>query len=72
MKLIDFMREQKLTDAAMAALVGSVSAHGIRKVKYGERSPSLSLAIRIENATGGKVTPADLLMDREPAPEAAE
>lgn len=69
MKLIDYMREQKLTDAAMAALVGSVSAHGIRKVKYGERSPSLSLALRIEAATGGAVTPADLLPEHKQTPK---
>lgn len=67
MKLIDYMREHKLGDAAMADRVGDVTSHAIRKLKYGERTPSLRLAARIEEATDGHVRAVDWVRD-DPAP----
>ncbi len=63
MKLINYMRTKKLTDAAMAALVGGIGEHGIKKLKYGERGASLPVAMRIEEVTEGAVTPRDLVAD---------
>jgi DNA-binding transcriptional regulator YdaS (Cro superfamily) len=60
MKLIQYMRAKNLDDAAMAALVGDISEHGIKKIKYGERNPSFAVALRIEAVTKGKVRVADL------------
>ena len=59
MRLIDYMRSENLDDAAMAALVGGITEHGIRKLKYGERGPSIEVAIRIGAATAGQVGLAD-------------
>lgn len=72
MKLIDFMRSENLDDAAMAVRVGGITEHGIRKLKYGERGPSIEVAIRIGNATDGKVGLSDWSKDRMPARPAAE
>ncbi|WP_264045588.1 hypothetical protein [Methylobacterium flocculans] len=55
MRLIDYMRSENLDDAAMAARVGGITEHGIRKLKYGERGPSIEVAIRIGEATAGQV-----------------
>lgn len=49
------MRSQNLDDAAMAERVGGITGHGIRKLKYGERGPSIETAIRIEAVTDGQV-----------------
>jgi DNA-binding XRE family transcriptional regulator len=65
MKLIQYMRAKNLDDAAMAALVGDISEHGIKKIKYGERNPSLSLAVRIEAATKGEVRTSDLVAAKQ-------
>jgi hypothetical protein len=55
MRLIDYMRSKNLDDSAMAERVGGISAHGIRKLKYGERGPSIEVAIRIDEVTAGTV-----------------
>ncbi|GJE79649.1 hypothetical protein CJNNKLLH_0975 [Methylorubrum thiocyanatum] len=49
------MRSKNLDDAAMAERVGGITAHGIRKLKYGERGPSIETAIRINEATNAEV-----------------
>ncbi len=67
MKLLDYMRDHSLSDEAMASLVGGITSHGIRKLKYGERNASLGVATRIETVTKGKVTPADLVKAPVPA-----
>lgn len=67
MRLIDYMRAHALDDVEMARRVGNVTEHGIRKVKYGQRNPSLRLAARIEIATGGAVRPSDLLLAEDAA-----
>lgn len=65
MKLIDYMRTHSLDDEAMAALVGGITSHGIRKLKYHERNPSLEVAIRIEAVTNGQVRALDLMKPDE-------
>ncbi|HJE24948.1 MAG TPA: hypothetical protein K8W01_14930 [Methylorubrum populi] len=55
MKLIDYMRAEKLDDVTMARRVGGITQHCIRKLKYGERGPSLQTAIRIHEVTSGIV-----------------
>ncbi len=55
MRLIDYMRSEHLDDSAMAERVGGITAHGIRKLKYGERGPSIEVAIRIDAVTEGNV-----------------
>lgn len=49
------MRSENLDDVAMAACVGGITEHGIRKLKYGERKPSIEVAIRIHEVTAGSV-----------------
>lgn len=71
MRLIDYMRAEGIDDDAMAERVGDITAHGIRKLKYGERGPSIETAIRINAATDDRVGLRDWA--REPtAPEASE
>lgn len=67
MKLIDYMRQHKLDDAAMAERVGDVTTHAIRKLKYGERTPSLRLAARIEDVTNGHVRAVEWMRDASAA-----
>lgn len=62
MKLRQYMTDRGVSDADMAQLVG-LSAFGIRKLKYGERNPSIDVALRIQDVTGGLVTIADLQKD---------
>jgi hypothetical protein len=65
------MRANDLDDETMADRVGSITSHGIRKLKYGERKPSLAVAIRIEEVTGGAVTASEWIKSNHPSAEAA-
>ena len=69
MKLATYMKEHGLDDATMASLVGGCTEHAVRKWKYGERSPSVTTIVRIEEITAGKVTMRDFL---KVEPEAAQ
>lgn len=72
MKLIDYMKTHNLDDRAMAdRLGGLIGKNGIRKLKYGERNPSLLVATRIEEVTGGKVRAMDLVKGDRPFPTPA-
>ncbi|MCJ2051693.1 hypothetical protein [Methylobacterium sp. J-070] len=71
MRLIDYMRSENLDDIAMAKRVGRITAHGIRKLKYGERGPSIEVAIRIEEVTQGSVGLRDWVRDAAPTEGAA-
>ena len=55
MKLIDYMRREKLDDERMSRLVGDCTAHAVKKWKYGERVPDASRIVRIEKVTNGRV-----------------
>jgi len=71
MKLIEYMRANALDDETMAVRVGSITSHGIRKLKYGERKPSLAVAVRIEAVTEGAV-PASEWIKAEPLAQTDE
>lgn len=62
MKLIDYLRSAEKTVAAFALELGE-SENTIRKIVYGQRQPSLPLAVKIAEATGGAVEAADMLQD---------
>lgn len=67
MKLLDYMRDEKLDDDAMASRLGDCSGHAVKKWKYGERVPSIEVAARIERATEGRVGLRDWVRaDAEP------
>jgi DNA-binding transcriptional regulator YdaS (Cro superfamily) len=59
MKLLDYMRQEGVDDAAMAAAIGDCSDHAVRKWKYGERRPDADRMLRIQEITSGKVTLRD-------------
>jgi hypothetical protein len=71
MKLIDYMRSNDLDDEAMAGRVGIVTAHAIRKLKYGERKPSLAVAVKIEEVTAGAVPAAHWVRETAPSQQVA-
>lgn len=71
MKFIEYMRANQLDDEAMAERVGSITSHGIRKLKYGERKPSLVVAVRIEKVTAGAVPASEWIRSGPSTAEAA-
>jgi len=60
MKLSDFLKQPDKTATDLASAV-KCEVSTITRLARGERSPSLALALRIEEATGGLVKPADLI-----------
>ncbi len=67
MTLNDHLKQRRLTVAEFAASLCETE-NTIRKIVYGQRQPSLPLAVKISTATGGEVSPADLML---PVAEAA-
>lgn len=67
MKLAEYMSTNNLSPEAMASLIGEVTASGVKKWVYGERTPRPDQMRRIAEATDGKVTPNDFVLS-----EAAE
>jgi DNA-binding transcriptional regulator YiaG len=67
MKLADFLDAKGLSDEGFAALVGNVSVWGVRKWRYGQRTPRPREMARIVEVTQGVVTANDFL----PAPAAS-
>jgi predicted transcriptional regulator len=61
MKLIDHLKVAGKTVSAFADEVGEAE-NTIRKIVYGQRQPSLPLAVKIAEATSGAVTESDLLL----------
>ncbi|MDE8344654.1 MAG: hypothetical protein POH28_00560 [Acidocella sp.] len=59
-KLISYLKESKQTYAQFGVQIGR-SASDICRFALGKRVPSLEIALAIEKATGGIVTPAELL-----------
>jgi len=60
MLLKDWMRREALTDSEMAERIGSISLFGVRKLRFRQRGPSIRVAARIEEISGGMVRSADL------------
>jgi DNA-binding transcriptional regulator YdaS (Cro superfamily) len=61
MKLIDHLKATDETVEAFAERLGMAKST-IVKIAYGQRQPSLPLAVRIEDATKGAVTCADMVL----------
>lgn len=61
MRLIDHLKAVDKTVAAFAEQIGE-SENTVRKIVYGQRQPSLPLAVKISAATKGAVTEADLIL----------
>ena len=59
MDLATYLREAGMTASALADAVG-VRVSTITRLRDGSRAASLDLALRIERATNGKVTPKEL------------
>lgn len=62
MKLLDYLKERSETVADFAARIKEPE-NTVRKIVYGQRQPSLPLAIKISDATGGATTPGELLKE---------
>lgn len=60
MLLKDFMRAEGLTDAELADKIGGISSFGVRKLRFRSRGPSIRVAARIEEITGGRVGSSDM------------
>lgn len=69
MKLTEYLSAAGHSATDFAAILGCETSTVTRILK-GERSPSVHLAVKIEEATGGQVTPKDFVSD-EPAPTQA-
>ncbi|KMS57950.1 helix-turn-helix domain-containing protein [Sphingobium cupriresistens] len=63
MRLIDHLKTVDKTVAAFAEQIGE-SENTVRKIVYGQRQPSLPLAVKIAAATKGAVTEADLILSQ--------
>ncbi|MET0364259.1 MAG: helix-turn-helix transcriptional regulator [Sphingobium sp.] len=66
MRLIDHLKTVDKTVAAFAADIGEPETT-VRKIVYGQRQPSLPLAVKIAAATGGNVSEADLMLQQQDA-----
>jgi len=66
MKLLDYLQGEKIPVTEFAARVG-VADNTIRKIVYGQRQPSLPLAVKISAATGGATTPGELVVEARSA-----
>lgn len=66
MKLITYMAERSLSAEQMADTVGDVSASGVRKWMYGERTPRPDQMRRIAAVTERAVTPNDFILEVQP------
>lgn len=62
MRLIDYLKTRNITVAEFAATIGEAE-NTVRKIVYGQRQPSLPLAVKISEATGGETPPSDLIKD---------
>jgi hypothetical protein len=67
MKLLDWMKRQKLTDATLAAALGDgATALSVKKWKYGETLPRPADIVRLEEITAGGVALRDFVPPRPP------
>jgi hypothetical protein len=60
MLLKAWMRDEGLTDREMADCIGDISLFMVRKLRFRERGPSVRVAARIEELSGGQVRARDL------------
>ncbi|GJD73119.1 hypothetical protein [Methylobacterium goesingense] len=60
MLLKDWMRTSEIDDAGLAERIGDISVFGVRKLRFRQRGPSIRVAARIEEISGGMVRAPDL------------
>lgn len=61
MTLLEYIRTSDYTFASFAEKIGETE-NIVRKWAYRQRQPSLPNAIKVEDATGGKVPPRNMLI----------
>ena len=66
MKLAEYLRKNNITHGEFACMVGVQRPH-ITHILNGRKNPSIELAVRIEDATNGKVTLKDLMNPEAPS-----
>ncbi|MGO8242978.1 helix-turn-helix transcriptional regulator [Rhizobium johnstonii] len=64
--LTTWRKSKKLSQAEVAEQLG-VSRWMVNRLEVGERTPSMALANRLNELSGGKVTPNDFLRKQESA-----
>lgn len=69
MKLSQYLETADKNATEFALLIGCDTST-ITRILRGERGPSVHLAVKIEEATGGQVTPRDFVPSQA-APESA-
>lgn len=62
MKLQDYLKERRETVADFSARISEPETT-IRKIVYGQRQPSLPLAVKISEATEGAVLPGEMVIE---------
>lgn len=62
MRLIDYLKDRSETVADFASRIGEAEST-IRKIVYGQRQPSLPLAVKLSEATDGAVAPGELVKE---------
>ena len=62
MKLLDYLKATNTAVSEFAARIGEAE-NTIRKIVYGQRQPSLPLAVKISEATGGATSPGELVVE---------
>lgn len=62
MKLLDHLKATEESVDAFATRLGEATST-IRKIAYRQRQPSLPLAVKIEQATGGAVVASDMILE---------
>ncbi|MBO9099980.1 MULTISPECIES: helix-turn-helix domain-containing protein [unclassified Rhizobium] len=65
MKLAQYMSDNSIAPEGFAEIVGSVSASGVRKWMYGERTPRVEQLRKIAEVTNGAVCPNDFILISE-------
>ena len=66
MRLNDYLASHDETDAAFARRIG-VTPQAVSRYKLAQRRPEWSVLTRIQEATGGKVTPNDFIHEQAPS-----
>ncbi len=70
MNLLTYMKAQAMSDEEMAEKIGcEATARAVRNWKYGDRTPSVTVIVRIEEVTAGAVTVRDFIPDSAPRPK---
>jgi putative transcriptional regulator len=70
MTLLDYLKTTGETVSAFAGRINEAE-NTIKKIAYRQRQPSLVLAVKISEATGGEVTEADMVLTAEEQARAA-